>query len=40
MDTCLIYDGTSGDGLHGYTDSSLGDQAVEQLAILTVSGLG
>ena len=22
----LVYDGTNGDGLHGYTDSSLGDQ--------------
>jgi hypothetical protein len=23
---CLVYDGADGDGLHGYTDSSLGDQ--------------
>ena len=22
----LVYDGADGDGLHGYTDSSLGDQ--------------
>jgi hypothetical protein len=27
VDTCLVYDGASGDGLHGYSDSSLGDQA-------------
>jgi hypothetical protein len=27
VDTRLVYDGTSGDGLHGYSDSSLGDQA-------------
>jgi hypothetical protein len=26
VDTCLCYNGTSGDGLHSYTDSSLGDQ--------------
>ena len=26
VDKKLIYDGTNGDGLHGYTDSSLGDQ--------------
>src|SRR5712671_2294668 len=25
-DMCLSYDGAEGDGLHGYTDSSLGDQ--------------
>jgi hypothetical protein len=30
MDTRLCYDGTSGDGLHGYTDSSLGDQTDDQ----------
>jgi hypothetical protein len=27
VDTHLVYDGASGDGLHGYSDSSLGDQA-------------
>jgi hypothetical protein len=27
VDTCLVYDGASGDGLHGYSDSSLGNQA-------------
>jgi hypothetical protein len=27
VETNLIYDGVDGDGLHGYTDSSLGDQA-------------
>jgi hypothetical protein len=27
VDTCLVYDGASGDGLYGYSDSSLGDQA-------------
>jgi hypothetical protein len=27
VDTRLVYDGASGDGLHGYSDSSLGDQA-------------
>jgi hypothetical protein len=26
MGKCLVYDGADGDGLHGYTDSSLGDQ--------------
>ncbi len=26
MDARLCYDGATGDGLHGYTDSSLGDQ--------------
>jgi transposase InsO family protein len=26
QDMCLSYDGAKGDGLHGYTDSSLGDQ--------------
>ena len=26
MDARLCYDGTTGDGLHSYTDSSLGDQ--------------
>jgi len=26
VDTKLVYDGVDGDGLHGYTDSSLGDQ--------------
>jgi len=27
VDTCLCYDGTTGEGLYGYTDSSLADQA-------------
>ncbi len=27
VDTKLVYDGIEGNGLHGYTDSSLGDQA-------------
>ena len=27
---CLSYDGAEGDGLHGYTDSSLGDQTDDQ----------
>jgi hypothetical protein len=27
VDMRLVYDGADGDGLHGYTDSSLGDQA-------------
>jgi hypothetical protein len=27
VDIHLVYDGASGDGLHGYSDSSLGDQA-------------
>jgi hypothetical protein len=26
IETCVRYDGADGDGLHGYTDSSLGDQ--------------
>ncbi len=26
VDAKLVYDGVDGDGLHGYTDSSLGDQ--------------
>jgi hypothetical protein len=26
VDACLCYDGANGEGLHGYTDSSLGDQ--------------
>ncbi len=26
VDAKLVYDGIDGDGLHGYTDSSLGDQ--------------
>ena len=30
VDKKLIYDGANGDGLHGYTDSSLGDQTVDR----------
>ena len=26
VDKCLVYDGADGDGLHGYSDSSLADQ--------------
>jgi len=29
-DMCLSYDGAEGDGLHSYTDSSLGDQTDDQ----------
>jgi len=30
MDACLCYDGASGDGLHGYSDSSLGDHTEDR----------
>jgi hypothetical protein len=30
---CLYYDGTNGSGLHGYSDSSLGDQTDDHHSI-------
>jgi hypothetical protein len=37
VDTCLVYDGTGGDGLHGYSDSSLGDQADDRHSVASAN---
>jgi hypothetical protein len=39
VDMRLIYNGADGDGLVGYTDSSLGDQADDQHSTLLISDL-